>query len=155
MRISALQSPRSVREFSSPKFHSFEEITMKNTLFVIGKELSLAFLAVAVAGTLHAVIGKAFIWPEGGIVASIAIWYVLHKVTQPVEHLRIGDVETTRSGGNLRRLAHDESGQDIAEYAVMLAVILVIVVGTIKLIGGNANNVFSSVASSISAPSSN
>jgi len=49
----------------------------------------------------------------------------------------------------LRKLwAHDE-GQDIAEYAVMLAVILVIVVGTIRLIGGNANNVFSNVASSI------
>jgi Flp pilus assembly pilin Flp len=43
----------------------------------------------------------------------------------------------------------DDSGQDIAEYAVMLAVILVIVVGTIKLIGGQSNNVFSEVASSI------
>jgi Flp pilus assembly pilin Flp len=43
----------------------------------------------------------------------------------------------------------DESGQDIAEYAVMLAVILVIVVGTIRLIGSNANNVFSQVGSSI------
>lgn len=43
----------------------------------------------------------------------------------------------------------DQQGQDIAEYAVMLAVILVIVVGTVRLIGSNANNVFSSVASSI------
>jgi Flp pilus assembly pilin Flp len=43
----------------------------------------------------------------------------------------------------------DESGQDIAEYAVMLAVILVIVVGTVRLIGSNANNVFSTVGSSI------
>jgi Flp pilus assembly pilin Flp len=43
----------------------------------------------------------------------------------------------------------DDSGQDVAEYAVMLAVILVIVVGTIKLIGGQSNNVFSEVASSI------
>jgi len=43
----------------------------------------------------------------------------------------------------------DQEGQDIAEYAVMLAVILVIVVGTIRLIGSNANNVFSSVASSV------
>ncbi len=43
----------------------------------------------------------------------------------------------------------DESGQDIAEYAVMLAVILVIVVGTIRLIGSNANNVFSNVGSSL------
>ena len=46
-------------------------------------------------------------------------------------------------------LWNDEKGQDIAEYAVMLAVILVIVVGTIQLIGSNANNVFSSVASSM------
>jgi len=44
----------------------------------------------------------------------------------------------------------NEEGQDIAEYAVMLAVFLVIVIGTIRLIGGNANNVFNSVASSIS-----
>lgn len=49
----------------------------------------------------------------------------------------------------LQNLWNDESGQDIAEYAVMLAVILVIVVGTVRLIGSNANNVFSSVASSI------
>jgi Flp pilus assembly pilin Flp len=47
------------------------------------------------------------------------------------------------------RLWREDEAQDIAEYAVMLAVILVIVVGTIRLIGGNANNVFSSVASSI------
>jgi Flp pilus assembly pilin Flp len=49
----------------------------------------------------------------------------------------------------LMRLWQEDEGQDIAEYAVMLAVILVIVVGTIRLIGSNANNVFSSVASSI------
>ena len=49
----------------------------------------------------------------------------------------------------LRQLWRDERGQDVAEYAVMLAVVLVIVVGTIRLIGANANNVFSNVASSI------
>jgi Flp pilus assembly pilin Flp len=49
----------------------------------------------------------------------------------------------------LQRLWNEESGQDIAEYAVMLAVILVIVVGTIRLIGSNANNVFSNVGSAI------
>ncbi|HKN32068.1 MAG TPA: hypothetical protein VJX16_02370 [Terriglobales bacterium] len=48
-----------------------------------------------------------------------------------------------------RRLWSEESGQDIAEYAVMLAVILVIVVGTIRLIGSSANTVFSNTASSI------
>jgi Flp pilus assembly pilin Flp len=49
----------------------------------------------------------------------------------------------------LRTLWSDQQGQDIAEYAVMLAVILVIVVGTIRLVGSNANKVFSSVASSV------
>jgi Flp pilus assembly pilin Flp len=47
----------------------------------------------------------------------------------------------------IRQLWIEESGQDVAEYAVMLAVILVIVIGTVKLIGGNANNVFSQVGS--------
>ena len=42
-----------------------------------------------------------------------------------------------------------EDGQDVAEYAVMLAVVLAVVVGTIRLIGSNANNVFSSVGSAI------
>ena len=49
----------------------------------------------------------------------------------------------------IQRLLRDEKGQDIAEYAVMLAVILVIVVGTVRLIGSNANTVFSQVASSV------
>jgi Flp pilus assembly pilin Flp len=50
----------------------------------------------------------------------------------------------------IRRIWSEDPGQDIAEYAVMLAVILVLVVGTIRLIGSNANNVFSNTASSIS-----
>jgi pilus assembly protein Flp/PilA len=50
---------------------------------------------------------------------------------------------------SLRRLWSDEGGQDIAEYAVMLAVILVIVIGTVRLIGSNANTVFSQVGSAI------
>ena len=49
----------------------------------------------------------------------------------------------------LRNLWLEDQGQDIAEYAIMLAVILAVVVGTIQLIGKSANNVFSSVASSI------
>ena len=61
--------------------------------------------------------------------------------------------ERSDGGANMSHLLcklwrHDE-GQDIAEYAVMLAVILVLVVGTIRLIGSNANTVFSSAASSI------
>jgi Flp pilus assembly pilin Flp len=49
----------------------------------------------------------------------------------------------------IEKIWSDDRGQDIAEYAVMLAVILVLVVGTIRLVGSNANNAFSSVASSI------
>ena len=52
-------------------------------------------------------------------------------------------------GQVLRSLWAGEEGQDIAEYAVMLAVILVLVIGTVRLIGGNANNVFSTVANSV------
>jgi Flp pilus assembly pilin Flp len=52
----------------------------------------------------------------------------------------------------IRQLWAEENGQDVAEYAVMLAVILVIVIGTVKLIGGNANNVFSQVGNSLATP---
>jgi Flp pilus assembly pilin Flp len=48
-----------------------------------------------------------------------------------------------------RVLWDEEQGQDIAEYAVMLAAILVLVVGTVRLVGSNANNAFSNVASSL------
>ncbi len=49
----------------------------------------------------------------------------------------------------LSELWVNDQGQDIAEYAVMLAAILVVVVGTIRLVGSNANNIFSQVASSV------
>jgi Flp pilus assembly pilin Flp len=52
-------------------------------------------------------------------------------------------------GTALRNALSNEEGQDIAEYAVMLAVILVIVIGTVRLIGGNANNAFSTVGSTL------
>ena len=62
-------------------------------------------------------------------------------------------MEPFTGGGNmvhfLRKLWSQEEGQDIAEYAVMLAVILVVVIGAIRLIGGNANNVFSAAASDL------
>ena len=49
----------------------------------------------------------------------------------------------------LRKLCLKDEGQDIAEYAVILAVILVLVVGTVRLVGSNANNALSNAASSI------
>jgi Flp pilus assembly pilin Flp len=48
-----------------------------------------------------------------------------------------------------QKLVKSDEGQDIAEYAVMLAVILVIVIGTVRLIGNNSNLVFSQVSSSL------
>jgi Flp pilus assembly pilin Flp len=50
---------------------------------------------------------------------------------------------------SLRNALLNEEGQDIAEYAVMLAVILVLVIGTVRLIGANANNAFSIVGSTL------
>jgi pilus assembly protein Flp/PilA len=54
-------------------------------------------------------------------------------------------VETRR----FHKLLRSDEGQAIAEYAVVLAVILVFVVGTIRLVGSNANSVFSQVGSSL------
>lgn len=58
-------------------------------------------------------------------------------------------VSFPKIGDSMHTLWEDDHGQDIAEYAVMLAVILVLVVGTIRLVGSNANTVFSQAASSI------
>ena len=52
----------------------------------------------------------------------------------------------------LRRLWNDDQGQDIAEYALMLAVILVVVIGAVILIGQNANNIFGKAANALSTP---
>ena len=50
----------------------------------------------------------------------------------------------------LRRFWTDESAEDIAEYAVMTAVVLTITLLTVRLIGINSNGVFSAIASKIS-----
>ena len=49
----------------------------------------------------------------------------------------------------LQSLWSNQHGQDIAEYGVILAMILVLVIGTVRLVGSNASNVFSSVSSSV------
>ena len=55
----------------------------------------------------------------------------------------------TNVTGSIRRLWTRDEGQDVAEYAVMLAVVLTLTIGTVRLIGANANNVFSSIGSAI------
>lgn len=43
---------------------------------------------------------------------------------------------------SLKTLWQDDSAQDIAEYALLLAVILVIVISVVTAIGKNANTIF-------------
>jgi len=71
--------------------------------------------------------------------------YVLGNTCTRVSKMGVKTVIAT-----IRQLWTEDHGQDVAEYAVMLAVILVIVIGTVRLIGGNANNVFSQVQSQMS-----
>jgi Flp pilus assembly pilin Flp len=75
----------------------------------------------------------------------------VHQVSQfsPSLSKELTAQEESTMAKLMRRLWSEDAGQDIAEYAVMLAVILVLVVGTVRLIGSNANNAFSSVASSL------
>ena len=53
--------------------------------------------------------------------------------------------------GFLQQLLREQDGQDVAEYAVMLAVVLAIAVATIHLVATNARNTFSSIASTIAS----
>jgi Flp pilus assembly pilin Flp len=81
-----------------------------------------------------------------GLQSSVALRYTPRR---KADHPQSQDNRKEDSMELVKQLWNGQDGQDIAEYAVMLAVILVIVVGTIRLIGSNANNVFSNVASSI------
>jgi Flp pilus assembly pilin Flp len=74
---------------------------------------------------------------------------VIQKLALPYKQGLMGPAVRCRMWTLICPLWSDDQGQDIAEYAVMLAVILVLVVGTIRLIGSNANNVFSQVGSSL------
>jgi Flp pilus assembly pilin Flp len=52
-------------------------------------------------------------------------------------------------GSLLRRLCKDTQGQGIAEYAVMMAVVLTLIVTTVQLIGLHAREIFVHVASAL------
>jgi len=78
--------------------------------------------------------------------ARCVVSYATRNLGTSIIRAKVGENDMT---GFVRRLWSDDQGQDIAEYAVMLAVILVLVVGTIRLVGTKSNTVFSNVASSI------
>jgi Flp pilus assembly pilin Flp len=41
--------------------------------------------------------------------------------------------------------ANDESGQDLLEYALLVALIALVAVGAVKLAGANVNSIFSNI----------
>jgi len=77
------------------------------------------------------------------LISNLAWAYCIYNAAQAVAK------ETTAVVTLLRKFWFDERGQDVAEYAVMLAVVLVIVLGTVRLIGSNANTIFSQVSSAV------
>ena len=46
----------------------------------------------------------------------------------------------------LRRFVQDESGQDLLEYALLVALIALVAYGAVQLTGTNVNAIFSSIA---------
>jgi len=83
------------------------------------------------------------------------VWAIVDRGQRPyvkpkqVSVLRPESTGMRQTISEVQQILQDEAGQDIAEYAVMLAVILLIVIGTVKLIGTNANSTFSNVASNL------
>jgi Flp pilus assembly pilin Flp len=49
----------------------------------------------------------------------------------------------------LRNLRFSDEGQDLTEYAVVLAVIAVLAVGSVAFAGGHANHAFSTAVSAV------
>jgi pilus assembly protein Flp/PilA len=47
-------------------------------------------------------------------------------------------------------LWNDESGQDLAEYALLIALIAIVVIAAVTLLGGNIQTVFQNIADALS-----
>ncbi len=50
---------------------------------------------------------------------------------------------------HLRTLVRDDSGQDLLEYALLVALIALVAVGAVTLAGQNVSNIFNRVAAAI------
>jgi Flp pilus assembly pilin Flp len=127
--------------------------TYPRTATVLGVVYALAIMiAVTVARhQLLALVGAVLI--IGGFDFLTYIWVMsdsrrLSVLLETLEEFE-GRGESEDDCDGKCDLWNDEDGQDIAEYAVMMAVLLVIVIGTIRLIGSSANNVFSAIGSQI------
>jgi len=54
----------------------------------------------------------------------------------------------------LKKFAHAESGQDLLEYALLVALIALVAVAGITTAGTNVNTIFTQIAAKIVAPAS-
>jgi pilus assembly protein Flp/PilA len=53
----------------------------------------------------------------------------------------------------LQALVHGEEGQDLLEYALLVALIALVAVGAITLAGTNVNSIFGQIAGKLVVPS--
>ena len=53
----------------------------------------------------------------------------------------------------LQSLVRDEEGQDLLEYALLVALIALVAVGAITLAGSNVNTIFGNIATKLVVPS--
>jgi len=49
----------------------------------------------------------------------------------------------------VRAFVNDESGQDLLEYALLVALIALVAFGAVQLAGGSVNSIFSNVATQL------
>ena len=49
----------------------------------------------------------------------------------------------------LRALGHDESGQDLLEYALLVALIALVAVGAVTLSGQSVNTIFTNIGNAL------
>jgi Flp pilus assembly pilin Flp len=53
----------------------------------------------------------------------------------------------------VRTFVHDDSGQDLLEYALLVALIALVAFGAVKLAGNSVNSIFSNIASQLGTAS--
>jgi pilus assembly protein Flp/PilA len=53
-----------------------------------------------------------------------------------------------------RTLTRDESGQDLLEYALLVALIALVAFGAVQLAGGSVNTIFSNIATQLGSVAS-
>lgn len=124
-------------------------MTTLKVFYEFGRALCLSVAAMALTSALLPSMNhlRFPLWSLIPVVAA-GIWYVLDNVTYRMV-VNVAANTAVKVSDMAEEMYKSEIGQDVAEYAVMLAVILVIVVGTIRMIGSHASNIFSSVGSAM------